>query len=130
MLKNKKTLISLVIIAAIIIAGIVMMLTTGFKFSSELSEKQIDFSDIIYNYMSPVIIATVLILAYFAIKYRKQNWLKVIGIALGTIVVVIALALSVIVIAGIPLSLYTIPVLIGLYIITVMVLTCIFEKNK
>ena len=207
MLKNKKIVISLIVVAAIIIFGIISIITKGFDYSLEysantemeiatgikdiqtnvieeivdsilqneeskiqvndekvyiisknISEEQqseilskinekysinvakeeitvnenmaIDFGDIVNRYISPIIIATIVILLYFAIKYRKQNWLKVIGLTLAVLIVIEILAISVIAIAGIPLSLYTIPVLLGLYILTILVLTYIFEKNK
>lgn len=207
MLKNKKIVISLIVVAAIIIFGIISIITKGFDYSLEysantemeiatgikdiqtnvieeivdsilqneeskiqvndekvyiisknISEEQqseilskinekysinvakeeitvnenmaIDFGDIVNRYISPIIIATIVILLYFAIKYRKQNWLKVIGLTLAVLIVIEMLAISVIAIAGIPLSLYTIPVLLGLYILTILVLTYIFEKNK
>ena len=203
MLKSKKTILSLVIILAIIIIGIVTIVTKGFnysleyasttelgiatgiediqvsdvkeisdsvlqneenqvqviekniyitarditeeqqseilnkvneKYSLELSEEdidanqkvQIDYLDVVYRYISPLAIATIIILLYFAIKYRKQNWLKVIGLTLAVLIIVEALAISVIAIAGIPLSIYTMPVLLGLYILTILVLTYIF----
>ncbi|MBQ6992793.1 MAG: hypothetical protein IJN50_07880 [Clostridia bacterium] len=207
MLKNKKIVISLIVVAAIIIFGIISIITKGFDYSLEysantemeiatgikdiqtnvieeivdsilqneeskiqvndekvyiisknISEEQqseilskinekysinvakeeitvnenmaINFGDIVNRYISPIIIATIVILLYFAIKYRKQNWLKVIGLTLAVLIVIEMLAISVIAIAGIPLSLYTIPVLLGLYILTILVLTYIFEKNK
>lgn len=207
MLKNKKIVISLIVVAAIIIFGIISIITKGFDYSLEysantemeiatgikdiqtnvieeivdsilqneeskiqvndekvyiisknISEEQqseilskinekysinvakeeitvnenmaIDFGDIVNRYISPIIIATIVILLYFAIKYRKQNWLKVIGLTLAVLIVIEMLAISVIAIVGIPLSLYTIPVLLGLYILTILVLTYIFEKNK
>ncbi|MBE5819908.1 MAG: hypothetical protein E7310_03720 [Clostridiales bacterium] len=90
----------------------------------------IDYWDIVYRYISPIIIVTVIILIYFGIKYRKQNWIKVIGISLGTLIILELLAISIIAIVRIPLSIYTIPVLLGLYLLTILVLTYIFEKNK
>lgn len=207
MLKNKKIVISLIVVVAIIILGVISIITKGFDYSLEYSaniemeietgikdiqtdaikeivdsilqkensvvqvndekvyiiskniskEQQseilnkinekysinatqedvivnenvaIDYGDIVYRYVSPIIISTAIILIYFGIKYRKQNWIKVIGICLGVLIMIEILAISIIAIVGIPLSLYTIPVLLGLYLLTILVLTYIFEKNK
>lgn len=85
--------------------------------------------DLINPYIWPFIIATVIILIYMAIKYRKLNWMKV---AIKTIVL-LALAemtlISLIAITRVPVGRLTIPMIVTVYISTLVILTTNLEKQ-
>ena len=84
--------------------------------------------DIIKPYIAPFIIATVIIIIYMAIKYYKLNPLKVI---LKTIVICILtqlVLLSIIAITRIPIGRLTIPLVLIVYMLTLIGITTKFEK--
>ena len=84
--------------------------------------------DIIKPYIAPFIIATVIIIIYMAIKYYKLNPLKVI---LKTIVICILtqlVLLSIMAITRIPIGRLTIPLVLIVYMLTLIGITTKFEK--
>ncbi len=84
--------------------------------------------DIIKPYILPFIIATVIIIIYMAIKYYKLNPLKVI---LKTIVICILtqlVLLSIMAITRIPIGRLTIPLVLIVYMLTLIGITTKFEK--
>lgn len=85
--------------------------------------------DIIKPYLQPFTIATLIILVYMAIRYRK---LGVIRILLKTIIVSLvaqATLLSIMAITRIPIGTVTIPLVITVYLLTLIGLTTHFEKK-
>lgn len=85
--------------------------------------------DLAKPYIVPFLIATGIILVYMAIKYRELNWIKVV---IKTIVL-LALAeitmMSLIAITRIPVGRLTIPMVVTVYISTLVILTTNLEKQ-
>ncbi len=90
--------------------------------------------DIVKPYIVPMIIVTLIILAYVGVRYSSLGILKTIFTLLLRQVISEALLLSIIAIARIPIGIYTMPVAIILYIIvtmyTIMKYQNELDKNK
>lgn len=85
--------------------------------------------DIVKPYVVPFGIATLIILVYIAIRYRKLGVIKTL---LKTIVIAIVaemVLLSIMAITRIPIGLITIPLVITVYLLTLIGLTTYFEKE-
>lgn len=85
--------------------------------------------DIVKPYVVPFGIATLIILVYMAIRYRKLGVIKTL---LKTIVIAIVaemVLLSIMAITRIPIGLITIPLVITVYLLTLTGLTTYFEKE-
>ena len=85
--------------------------------------------DIVKPYVVPFGIATLIILVYMAIRYRKLGVVKTL---LKTIVIAIVaemVLLSIMAITRIPIGLITIPLVITVYLLTLIGLTTYFEKE-
>lgn len=84
--------------------------------------------DIIKPYVWPFIIATVIILAYMAIRYHKLGSIKVITKTIGINLISQLVLMSIIAIARIPFGRLTIPLILAVYLLTMIGLTTGFEK--
>ena len=85
--------------------------------------------DIVKPYVVPFGIATLIILVYMSIRYRKLGVIKTL---LKTIVIAIVaemVLLSIMAITRIPIGLITIPLVITVYLLTLIGLTTYFEKE-
>ena len=78
------------------------------------------------NYVWPIAISAALIIVYEAIRFRKLGVVKVVAKLIIWPIVIEALYLSVLAIARIPISYYTLP--LGI-ILAVLTLTVIAYKN-
>ncbi len=90
---------------------------------------RVHLSDLIKKYRTPFIIATVCILVYLMVRYYKLNSLKVL---LRTIIVVAILQaelFSIIAITRIPVSKLTVPVVLTVYMLSLVGCTTYFEKK-
>ena len=85
--------------------------------------------DIIKPYIAPFSIATLIILVYMAIRYRKLGIVKTILKVVIISVVAQATLLGVIAITRIPIGRLTIPMVIVIYMLTLVGLTSNFEKK-
>lgn len=85
--------------------------------------------DILKPYIVPMIIASIVILIYVGIRYMKLGVFKVTLTLLLRQVVSEGLLLSIIGIARIPISVYTMPVAILLYIAVVIYTVVKYENN-
>lgn len=85
--------------------------------------------DIVKPYITPFIISTVIILVYMAIRYRKLGVLKTLLKTIATSVIAQAVLLSVIAITRIPVGRLTIPMIVTVYMLTLVGLTTNFEKK-
>lgn len=85
--------------------------------------------DIIKPYIVPFIIATIIILVYMAVRYVKLGVVK----TLLKTVIILALAqlvlLSIMAITRIPIGVITIPLVITVYLLTLIGITTYFEKQ-
>lgn len=86
-------------------------------------------SDILRPNIMPFVIATIIILLYFAIKYRKLRILKVILKTIITLAISEALLLSVIAITRIPVGKYTVSMIFAVYVLALGILTSKLENK-
>lgn len=86
--------------------------------------------DIVKPYIVPFAIATILILAYMAIRYYKLGAIKIILKTVGISVLAQAVLLSIIAITRIPIGRLTIAMVIAVYMITLIGITTKFEKER
>ena len=111
------------------------------KYQTEISADSIEIvtipntrgRDLIKPYIVPFTISSVLILVYMAIKYRKLGSLKIIVKVITTILVSQALLFSLIAITRYPIGRLTMPMVITVYLVTLLVITTKLEiklKNK
>lgn len=107
------------------------------KYGIELSADSIEITslpktrgrDIIKSYVSPFAIATLIILIYMAIRYYKLGMIKTIGKVAGLLVITQAVLLSMIAITRIPIGRTTIPMVLGVYVLSLIGITVNMEKK-
>jgi len=85
--------------------------------------------DIVKPYAWPFAIATIIILAYMATRYHKLGSIKIIAKTIGINIVAQATLISVIAITRIPFGRLTIPMVLTVYLLTMVGLTARFEKR-
>ena len=85
--------------------------------------------DIIKPYIAPFAIATLIILLYMAIRYRKLGVMRTLVKTVVVSVVAQATLLSVMAITRIPIGIVTIPLVITVYLLTLIGLTTYFEQQ-
>ena len=85
--------------------------------------------DIIKPYILPFIIATIIILIYIAIKYHKLGILKTVLKSIFWIIITQIILLSLIAITRIPIGKLTIPMVLIVYILTLIGITNNLEKK-
>ncbi len=85
--------------------------------------------DLMANYIWPIAISAALIIVYEAIRFRKIGVLKVVAKLIIWPLIIEALYLSVLAIARIPISYYTLPLGIILAVLTLTVITYKNEKR-
>lgn len=85
--------------------------------------------DIIKPYILPFTIATLIILVYMAVRYRKLGAIKTLLKTVVISVVAQATLLSIMAITRIPIGIVTIPLVITVYLLTLIGLTSYFEKQ-
>ncbi|MCI8412433.1 MAG: hypothetical protein HFJ40_08490 [Clostridia bacterium] len=107
------------------------------KYGTELSADSIQITtvpntrgrDIVKPYIAPYAIATIVILAYMAVRYYKLNSSKVVLKATLILIIAQALLLSLIAITRMPVGRLTMPMSVTVYILTLIALTSEFEKQ-
>ena len=85
--------------------------------------------DLINPYIFTFVLATVLILVYMMLKYKKLGMLNILIKTLCTIVIVQATLFSFIAITRIPVGRLTIPMVVVIYLFTLYVLTHNYENK-
>ena len=85
--------------------------------------------DMIKPYIVPFAVATVIILIYMSVRYRKLGVIKTILKVIAISIVAQATLLAVIAITRIPVGRLTIPMVITVYLLTLIGLTTKFEKQ-
>ena len=85
--------------------------------------------DIIKPYIVPFGIATLITLVYMAIRYRKLGVIKTLLKTIIILIVAQMLLLSIMAITRIPIGIVTIPLVITVYLLTLIGLTTYFEKE-
>ena len=85
--------------------------------------------DIMANYLLPIGISAIIIIAYEAIRFRKIGVIKTILKLIIWPVIIEALYVSILAITRIPIGIVTIPLVITVYLLTLVGLTTYFEKQ-
>lgn len=85
--------------------------------------------DILMPYVVPFAIATVIILVYMAVRYHKLGSIKIILKTIGINILTQATLISIIAITRIPFGRLTIPMILLVYLLTMIGITTKFEKN-
>ena len=104
------------------------------KYGTELTAENVTIEniahvrgrDILKPYITPFIIATVIVLIYLAIRYYRLNSLKVL-VKSGVIIVLAQLVLlGIMAITRMPVGKFTIPFVLGVYLISTYICTFMF----
>ncbi len=95
-----------------------------------VKEPHFRLRDIMKPYVLPLILSSVIICAYFAIKYRKTGLVNSLCIPAGALIVAQALYFSLIAILRIPVSKLTMPIAVLVYIITALVVSVELQNAK
>lgn len=85
--------------------------------------------DLLKKYVLPFVIATIIIVVYMALRYRKLSWGKVVLKSVAILVVAEVTLYSLIAITRIPVGITTMPLTIAVYLITLLCMTNKFEKQ-
>ena len=85
--------------------------------------------DIIKPYVWPFVTATIIILVYMAVRYHKLGSVKIIAKTIGINLVAQATLISIIAITRIPFGRLTIPMVLAVYLLTMVGLTARFERR-
>ena len=90
---------------------------------------EMKLTDLISRYVFPVVIASLVILAYFIVRYRK---LKIEKVALYTLITIIGLQIALLIIYAItriPVNSFTMPISMLIFILSVLGLTEYFDNQ-
>ena len=107
------------------------------KYGTELTAENVTIEniahvrgrDILKPYITPFIIATVIVLVYLAIRYYKLNSLKVL-VKSGVIIVLAQLVLlGIMAITRMPVGKFTIPFVLVVYLISNYICTSMFDAD-
>lgn len=107
------------------------------KYGTELSADSTEITtiphtrgrDIIKPYVWPFILATAIILVYMAVRYYKLGAIKTILKTAIFLVIAQAVLLSVIAVARIPIGRLTIPMVLAVYVLSLVGITANLEKE-
>lgn len=107
------------------------------KYGTELSADSTEITtvphtrgrDIIRPYIAPFMIATVIILVYMAVRYYKLGMIKTIAKTIATAVLMQVILASIMAITRIPIGRVTIPLVLTVYVLSLLGLTTHLEKE-
>lgn len=107
------------------------------KYGLELSAESIEITrvphtrgrDIVKPYLTPFIVATIIILVYVAVRYYKLGVMKTLGKTVAALVIAQATLLGVMAITRIPVGRVTIPLVLAVYLLSLVGITTYFEKE-
>lgn len=85
--------------------------------------------DMIKPYIIPVVISTAILLIYIVIKYIKLGVIKVILTLILRLAVVEAVAFSIIAICRLHVGIYTMPILLAIYVLVTLLTTMGYENE-
>lgn len=108
------------------------------KFHTEVKAEDVDIitvshtraRDLLKPYVFPFAMATIVILVYMAIRYHSLASIKVVAQTLGIVVLMQALLFSVMAIVRIPIGRLTIPLVLLVYLLSLIGCTNCFEKKR
>lgn len=84
--------------------------------------------DLVKPFVLPFALATAIALVYMAIRYRKQNAIKVVLMTLLYLVVAEAVLISLIAITRVPMGRVTMPAVLVVYVVTLWAVTAKYES--
>jgi len=90
---------------------------------------KVKFLDIIKNSIAPIAIATVVMLVYISIRFRKLGMIKMVVKSVVAIITAQAVLMGIIMITKIPVGRLTIPMILAIYITTIILIISKFEKE-
>lgn len=96
---------------------------------SIVKTSDISIKEIIKPYVLPIIIILVLIAIYMGIRFRKSGVAKVALLPITLVLIVEAVFLAIYAIVRIPITLYTMPIMLFLAILTITMFAYKYEKN-
>lgn len=107
------------------------------KYGTELKAENIEITnightrgrDIIKPYIAPFVIATVISLIYIGIRYHKIGAIKTILKSIAIIIIAQAELFAIMALTRIPIGRLTIPLVIVVYLLTLVGITSKFEKQ-
>ena len=107
------------------------------KYETDLKAEEIQITniphtrlrDIMLPYVVPFVIAVVIVLIYMGVRYYKLGVGKVLAQTIGLLILTQALLFSVIAIARIPIGRLTIPMVLMVYMLTLIGITTEMEKQ-
>lgn len=107
------------------------------KYQTEIKEDSVEIEkvphtrgrDLIKPYVMPMAITTSIVLIYMIIRFYKLGITKTIIETIAILVLAQAVLLSIIAIARIPVGRLTIPMVLGVYVLTLLGVTSKFEKS-
>ncbi len=86
--------------------------------------------DLIFPYVFPSIITSVLVLIYFVIRYKKFGILKITIYTLTVLIGAQLIDLSIYALTRIPVNYWSMPISMIIYVLSIFGLSEFFEKNK
>ncbi len=107
------------------------------KYGTELQADEIEITniphtrgrDLIKPYITPFVVVTIIILIYLAIRYKKLGILRTTALVAFCIAIAQMLLLSIMAITRIPIGRITIPLVLIVYMLSLMGITTNFEKK-
>lgn len=91
---------------------------------------QADVWDLISKYISPLAITTIVVLVYFAIRFRKQEITKWLVMPIISLIIVSVLYVSIIALARIPINEFFAIIAVLIYILTLICNTIKLTKEE
>lgn len=107
------------------------------KYGTELVAENVEITniphtrarDIVKPYVMPFAIATIMILVYMAVRYRQLGMFLTLAKTLGNLVITQAVLVSVMAIARIPIGRVTLPLMLAVYVLSLLGLTSHAERK-
>lgn len=108
------------------------------KFGTEVKAEEVDIitvahtraRDLLKPYIFPFAVATIVILVYMAIRYHSLSSIKVIAQTLAIVILSQAVLFSIMAITRIPIGRLTIPLVLVVYLLSLIGCTNRFEKMR
>lgn len=126
-LKNKKK-INIIIIIAIIMAGIIMTIVKDINYDY-IYFNNIKLYDAIAQYIFSFVLSISIIFIYFLIRFKKLGIIKIFLTTIFSLIIMQLLHISIYPITRLPINITTIPISILVFILTIFWLTLSFEKK-
>lgn len=90
---------------------------------------QVNLIDVIKPYIPTVIVTLIISIAYFIIRYQTMGIDKLIGYLVKGILITQLVYFSVVIITRVPVGVWTIPLSIVIYVISIILLSFIFDRE-